>query len=201
MKYLKKIELPSHLSDLAEEIVVDKLVASPENKKLKVFLHSNRLIQRKEIHALEYEIHKQIFHGAGNLCVEIMESFHLSHFYTPEAVYQAYRESILEDLMEIGKLDYHIISTADVAFAEDNRVIFSIQDTVVSRDRQPQLIKELSEIFNTRCGVNARIEIEFIEPEFNKYKEEDTYRINMMVKNISDRLNKKEHSDDGAQFL
>ena len=197
----EKIELPSHLSVLAEEIVVDKLVASPENKKLKVFLHCNRLIQRKEIRALEYEIHKQIFHGAANLRVEIKESFHLSQFYTPEALYQAYRESILEDLMEIGKLDYHIISTADVTFANDNRVIFFIHDTVVSRDRQPQLVKELSEIFNTRCGVNARIEIEYKEPEFNKYKEEDTYRINMMVKNISDRLNKKEHSDDGAQFL
>ncbi len=197
----EKIELPAHLSDLAEEIVIEKLVAIPENKKLKVHLQSKRLIDRKDIHALEYEIHKQIFRGTSSLRVEICETFALSEYYTAESVYQAYRESILEDMMEIGKLDYHIIASADVSFENGNKVIFTIQDTVVSRDRQAQLVKELNDIFNRRCGIDACIEIAFKEPEFNKYKEEDAYKINMMVKSISDRINKKGNTDAGAEFL
>ena len=85
----EKIELPAHLSDLAEEIVIEKLVAIPENKKLKVHLQSKRLIARKDIHALEYEIHKQIFRGTSSLRVEICETFALSEYYTAESVYQA----------------------------------------------------------------------------------------------------------------
>ena len=185
----EKIELPAHLSDLAEEIVIEKLVAIPENKKLKVHLQSKRLIARKDIHALEYEIHKQIFRGTSSLRVEICETFTLSEYYTAESVYQAYRESILEDMMEIGKLDYHIIASADVSFENGNKVIFTIQDTVVSRDRQAQLVKELNDIFNRRCGIDARIEIAFKEPEFNKYKEEE--KISDMKKRAIELLNKR----------
>ncbi len=195
------LSLRPDLEALVAETEVTRLVASPENKKLKVYLNSNRLISKKDIHEIENAIHKQVLHNAGNIRVEICEKFHLSHYYTIENLFTAYRESIMDELMELGKLDYHIIASSDVSFGEDNSIIFTIQDTLVARDRQAQLVSVLSYIFTERCGLDARVAIAYKEPVLDKYKEEDNYRINMLVKNISERLGMKGNSETGKEFL
>ncbi len=194
------LELKKELEELFSETMVERLTADTTGEFLRIYLVSKRLISKKHIHIVEEAIRKQKFAHTG-VKVQIHETFLLSQYYNVEKLYHAYKDSILEALDDSGHLDYHLVSKADVSFENDNTIVFTMDDTLVARDREAQISRVINDILHIRCGLDAKVIIRYKEAVTRKYKEEDEYKLNMMVRNIVERAYGNKNNPDGSAFL
>ena len=84
---------------LLEHIQVEKVSANKEGSKMRIYVSSDILVEKRIIFDLEGIIKRQIF-PTKKIQIKILENFRLSEQYTPKNLYDAYKESILLELRE-----------------------------------------------------------------------------------------------------
>ena len=144
-----KIENPLH--DRLEETSVERVAASRRRDMLRVYLLSTHLIGKEEIWETEKAIKKQLFPQA-DLTVRIRERFELSSQYTPQNLVEAYWESILAELMECSHIEYNAFKTAEISYPEPDRMVITVEDTMLNRSKEEELLYVLDRIFVSGAG-------------------------------------------------
>ena len=109
------LTLRGEIHNLMEEVEVVKVTSNRAKDAIKVYIESNRLIEKPQIFFIENEIMKQLFPDRG-ITVKIMEKFNLSMQYTPERLMDIYRDSILEELRAYSLLLYNLFRCAGMKF-------------------------------------------------------------------------------------
>ena len=180
------LKLDTGLRDLYEQVTVDKVSSTKRKDFLRVYLSSDRLIQKEDIFRVESEIKRQFFPNAS-MVIKFYERFHLSAQYDPVKLMDAYRDSILLELREYSPVEYNLFKKADFAFTENGRLVLTVEDTVLGKGKAEELIHILEKIFNERCGLPMEVQIAYKEHITGKYKEEDEHRLAMQVAEISKR--------------
>ena len=180
------LKLDTGLRDLYEQVTVDKVSSTKRKDFLRVYLSSDRLIQKEDIFRVESEIKRQFFPNAS-MVIKFYERFHLSAQYDPVKLMDAYRDSILLELREYSPVEYNLFKKADFAFTENGRLVLTVEDTVLGKGKAEELIHILEKIFNERCGIPMEVQIAYKEHITGKYKEEDEHRLAMQVAEISKR--------------
>ena len=180
------LKLDTGLRDLYEQVTVDKVSSTKRKDFLRVYLSSDRLIQKEDIFRVESEIKRQFFPNAS-MIIKFYERFHLSAQYDPVKLMDAYRDSILLELREYSPVEYNLFKKADFAFTENGRLVLTVEDTVLGKGKAEELIHILEKIFNERCGLPMEVQIAYKEHITGKYKEEDEHRLAMQVAEISKR--------------
>ena len=182
-----KIENPLH--DKLEQAEIEKVTSSKLKDYLRIYLFSTRLILKEDIWKTEKEIQKQLFPGAS-LTVKIIERYELSSQYTPENLMQLYKESILEELKEYSHIEYNAFRTADIEYSKDGNVSLILEDTVLNRSVEAELVRVLEKIIVERCGLKCSILIGYHEAKIGKFAEDDELKIRMKVNEIYKRVRK-----------
>lgn len=180
------LKLDNEKKDLMEQAQVVRVSATRNKDFLRIYVESDRLIQKETIFQVEKEIKKQLFPSA-NMTVKIYEKFHLSMQYNPETLFDVYKESILLEVREYSHLLHNILKNADFLFKEEGKVTLMIADTVLAKGRSEELFSILDKIINERCGMNAQLVVEYKEAETGKFKDEDERKIAFQVAQISAR--------------
>lgn len=180
-----KIEGP--LYDRLEQAAVERVSASRRRDFLHVYLFSARLIQKEDIWKAEEEIKRQLFQNAG-VSVKIHERFELSAQYTPENLMDAYGESILEELKNYSHIEYNAFRTAEISYPEQGRMALTIEDNVMNRSKEAELIRVLEKILVERCGMQCSIDVGYREAKTGKYAEDDARKLQMKVAEIAKRV-------------
>ncbi len=180
-----KIENPLH--DRLEETSVERVAASRRRDMLRVYLLSTHLIGKEEIWETEKAIKKQLFPQA-DLTVRIRERFELSSQYTPQNLVEAYWESILAELMECSHIEYNAFKTAEISYPEPDRMVITVEDTMLNRSKEEELLYVLDRIFVERCGLKVSPEIVYKEARPGKFAEDEDLRIRLKVDEISRRI-------------
>ncbi len=191
-----KIESPLH--DRLEQAVVDRVSTSKRKDVLRIYLFSTRLILKMDIRKTEEEIKKQLFPGAM-LSVIIQERFELSSQYTPENLMKEYRDSILEELREYSHIEYTAFRTAEIAYSGADKMTLTVEDTVLNRSKETELVRVLEKIFVERCGLCCSIGIEYREAVTGKFAEDDALKIQMKVDEIAKRVIHAKSEQKAAQ--
>ena len=93
------LKLNKAIHDIMEQSDVERISANRRKDFLRIYLYSERLIEKDDIWTVEREIKKQLFPNV-NIVVKIYERFMLSSQYTPEKLMTIYRDSILAELQE-----------------------------------------------------------------------------------------------------
>ena len=91
------LNIADELKELLKLVVVEKVTMTKDRSSIRVYIRSPRLIHKKNIYALEDGIAKQLFPGRP-ITIKILEKYRLSAQYTPEKLYDVYRDSILMEL-------------------------------------------------------------------------------------------------------
>ena len=78
------------MRELLELVTVEKVTTDRERSFIRLYIESERLIQKRNIYILEASIKKQLFSGYQTE-VKIQEKFRLSAQYDPEKLMDAYR--------------------------------------------------------------------------------------------------------------
>ncbi|MFG6324049.1 MAG: PolC-type DNA polymerase III [Lachnospiraceae bacterium] len=182
--------------DFFEQVAVEKITATKRKDLLRIYIRSERLIEKEVIYAVENEIKRQFF-PREYLIVKIYEKFILSEQYTPEKLMGVYKESMLMELKECEHMLYTMFRQADIRFPEDNVMELILEDSVIAKSKEEELVGILDKVLNERCGFRVKFETSYKEAKTGKYKEDDELRIKKIVAGISSRLEGKAGGEYG----
>ncbi len=153
-----------------ERVWVEKITQSRDFRVIHIYLVSEHLIPKKMIYILEGMIKQQLF-PHRQVIVQIEERYRLSAQYTPENLWNAYRDSILLEFLYQGKLLRKVFEEGEIGFAED-AVLVTLPDHAVARNKAEEVRALLRKIFCERCGVAADIRMTFGVTEQRSFEEE-----------------------------
>ena len=142
---------------LFADVEVKKITTNSGRDFLHVHLKSHHLIPKKKIWQMEQRIKEQLF-GTSSVKLQILEEYELSELYTPEAVMEEYKESLILELKEISVLAANMFSQAEVNYEEGNVVRLELLDTIVSEGRKEEILNLLD---GQRCSCRNLCENRF----------------------------------------
>lgn len=177
------LKLNDGLSEWLEMASVTKVSCNPAKTRVWVYLKSTRWIHKKHIFSLEDQIQRQCFPGL-NVCVRVIERFYLSEQYTPQNFLEAYRTSMEIELRNYNMLEYNLFKQAKLEFPDTHSMKMYLPDTVISRQKSEILVEYMHKVFCERCGMDLKVEIQFIERPESKYRKNAELQIQQEVANV-----------------
>ena len=177
------LKLEEELEGLLDTTEVTKISANHEHTHIRIYLRAKRLIFKKNIWKLEKAITEQIFQNRG-IQVKIIESYELSEQYTPKSLIEVYKDSILDELNAYSVLEYNLLRTADMEFPEEDRLILTMDETIIAKTRTDEIIKFLEKVICERCGMNLKIFPQYRKPQESKYRKNSEEQIRQEVAGI-----------------
>ncbi len=168
---------------LMEQVSVERISTTKARDFLRIYILSERLIEKKKIWYLEKEIKKQLF-PQSNMVIKIYEKFHLSSQYTPEKLMQVYEKSILEELRDYSPVEYSIFRNATIAYPDLQTVKVTLEDSVMAKGKAEEVIHILDKILNERCGFSVHIETGYKEKKENTHLAEMERKVENRVAEI-----------------
>lgn len=180
------LQVKKNLTDAFTDVKVEHIITTKRRDFLRIYISADRLVEKKDVHAMEEQIKAQLFAGTS-LTVKIYEHFHLSAQYTPEILYREYEESILVELREYSPVMFSMLKKAKVSFDGD-KMLMQIEEMVPYKEKASELTSLLEKIFEERCGIFVHIVTEYISPKGNESrKEEEKERMRRQVAQITQR--------------
>ena len=158
------LHIGEELKELLKLVMVEKVSMPKDRSSLRIYIVSPRLIHKKNIYSMEEGIAKQLFPGRS-ITVKILEKYRLSAQYTPEKLYQVYKDSILMEFKNFGMIEYNILRRAETAFEAEDTMVMTIEDNLIYRERSKEVGRILEKIFTERCGLPAEVRFSFTKAE------------------------------------
>ena len=177
------LKLEEELEGLLNTTEVTKISANHEHTHIRIYLRAKRLIFKKNIWKLEKAITEQIFQNRA-IQVKIIESYELSEQYTPKSLIEVYKDSILDELNAYSVLEYNLLRTADMEFPEEDRLILTMDETIIAKTRTDEIIEFLEKVICERCGMNLKIFPQYRKPQESKYRKNSEEQIRQEVAGI-----------------
>ena len=177
------LKLEEELEGLLDTTEVTKISANHEHTHIRIYLRAKRLIFKKNIWKLEKSITEQIFQNRA-IQVKIIESYELSEQYTPKSLIEVYKDSILDELNAYSVLEYNLLRTADMEFPEEDRLILTMDETIIAKTRTDEIIEFLEKVICERCGMDLKIFPQYRKPQESKYRKNSEEQIRQEVAGI-----------------
>ena len=166
------LKLDGVQKDLFEQVVVERITSTRRKDILRIYINSERLIEKDIVYNTEKEIKKQFF-PKDDICIKIYEKFVLSEQYTPEKLMDIYRDCILLELKQCEHMLYTMFRQADIQFSQEDKMQLVLEDSVIARSKEDELICILDKVINERCGFKVKFEVFYKDAATSKYKEDD----------------------------
>lgn len=128
------LNIADELKELLKLVVVEKVTMTKDRSSIRVYIRSPRLIHKKEYLCLRGRDREAAVPGE-TITIKILEKYRLSAQYTPEKLYDVYRDSILMELKNYGMIEYNILRRADTKFVTDDKMVMTIEDNLIYRER------------------------------------------------------------------
>ena len=161
------LHIDAGLSDLLEQVRVEKVTSNRAKNFIRVYLVSGKLIHKEQLFQLEKAMKKQLF-GNKDITIKILERYELSGQYHPEKLMELYRDSILFELRNYSMLEYQLFRSAKITFPESHILKLELPKTTLGEDAADELIRILYKIFTERCGFDIKIQTEFVDKKEEK---------------------------------
>ncbi len=178
-----ELKVNQDMEKLLADVEVTKVSTNRQQNHLRVYLLSTRLIWKSNIFHLEGNIKKQLF-PHHDVSVKIIEKYQLSGQYNPKKLMDAYKDSILEEFRAYSLLAYNVLRMAQMNFPEENKMILTLEDSVIARQKSEEVVQILEKIICERCGMDVNIQVEYAKPKEKKYKKNSDIQIENEVKSI-----------------
>ncbi len=191
------LKLEKSLQDLFEQVLVEKVSATKRKDFIRIYISCDRLIQKETVLFVEEAIKTKLFPNA-DITIKIYEKYQLSSQYNPEKLMNAYRDSILMELREYDHIEYNTFKNASVTYPEEQKVVLTVEDSVLARSKEDDLLRVLDKIFNERCGFSCIFTMDYTEPVQKKRREEDELKIAKQVAEITARAGRSSEGAEGS---
>ena len=192
----RNLELDKRNKILFENVTVTQVSATKSRDFVRVYISSSHIIPKASIYKVEKLLRKQLF-VKGNGKVRILERYTLADTYTPQIVFDAYKDSISLELEKYGVTEKTMFDNATVSFPKEDVMHFLIEDNGYLRLKKDELLRIINKIFNERFNLAVEVEFEFVEPVKEKPKTDSVYEYVELPKYMkSESSEVTEESDD-----
>lgn len=154
------LKLSGSTKDLFGESNVERVSVTKKQDYIKIYLSSERLIQKRDIWKTEEQIKKQLFKDVP-ITIRIFEKFKLSAQYSPENLMEEYQESFFEEIKRYNPIEYTILKKTEFRFPSENVMELDFEDTVLGRQNSDDLERIFDKVLNERCGLGVKLQISF----------------------------------------
>ena len=194
------LQLNHEMKGLLSEATVTKVASNRNRDFIRVYFDNTRLIPKRDIWRLEEDMRQQLFPNQ-KMQIKLMEHYRLSGQYTAKTLLDTYKESMLCEIKEYSLLLYNIFRKAEIRFEEDMQMMLILEDTLIARESQDELIEVLDKIIRERCGIQTKFDIQFVEKKESHYKKDTDHQIDLEVESIVRRTAaaKSEHEQEHAE--
>ena len=194
------LQLNHEMKGLLSEATVTKVASNRNRDFIRVYFDNTRLIPKRDIWRLEEDMRQQLFPNQ-KMQIKLMDHYRLSSQYTAKTLLDTYKESMLCEIKEYSLLLYNIFRKAEIRFEEDMQMTLILEDTLIARESQDELIEVLDKIIRERCGIQTKFDIQFVEKKESHYKKDTDHQIDLEVESIVRRTAaaKSEHEQEHAE--
>ena len=175
------LNLTDRQKKIFDDVSVENVVLSSENKMIDIYLVSSHVVAYREICLLEYAL--GVFFGSTDLDIKIHDRFELSKQYDAEAFFKEYKESILQIFKAENILEFDMLYQGRFEM-KDSSVYISCEDDDLYRGREYNLKENLIKIFEQKAGFSITVDIEYVEPSNEKEKKREIFKFPSKQKNI-----------------
>ncbi|MCB6607426.1 PolC-type DNA polymerase III [[Clostridium] symbiosum] len=165
------LHIADNVRELFELVKVEKVATTRDRSSIRIYIDSPRLIHKQNIYKLEEGIKSQLFPGKA-VTIKILEKYHLSGQYTPRKLMDVYRDSILMELKNYSILLYNMFRKAELAFDEKDLLTMELEDTMITKDKAPELVRILEKIFTERCNIPMEVKLTYRPAQVRKRDED-----------------------------
>ncbi len=193
------LNVSAGLQGLFGQAKVTKVSMTSARDLLRVYVTSEKLIEKKQIYEAEKAIRDQIFPDVP-MKVKILEKFTLSRQYTPKTLMDTYRESILAELRSYNVFEYNLFREAKCAFPQEDVMELTMPDSIVAQGKTEELLRILEKIFCERCGMSLKIQVIMEEASESNAMKNSELRIRQEVDAVIERVSagRKEKKEEAA---
>ena len=180
------LKLNQAVSARFEPVSVERVSTTRNKDMLRVYLFSERLLQKEDIFYAEQEIKKQLFSRA-NMTVRLLERYVLSAQYDLKKLMEAYYDSLLLELRAYDHVLFSMMKKAHFSYPDEHELVVEVEDTVLARGKEQDLKHILDNLLQKRFSMHAEAEITYREAAVNKHRQEDEERLRREVVDIVSR--------------
>lgn len=190
------LKVNQEIRTLFTEIEVEKVTTNAERDYLHIYLFATHLLQKKWIYKMETMIKEQLF-GMSPVQIKIYENYQLSAQYTPENLFQEYKDSISLELKEMSVVGQSVFQNAVCDFITPDTLCLELEDTIVARGKERMIVDVIQDVFCKRCQVPVQVTVTYRQAKQSKIQTHNAMQlqqeINAIVEeNASKIMQKKE---------
>ena len=167
LNILPDLKLSHEMAELFETVECEKVAASRDHSRIKIYIHSDRLIAHKAIRETERAIRSQMFKDQVDVC--LVEKYHLSRQYTPARLLEAYTGSLIDELEEEGELSANLFRKAEKTFLEPFVLELKVEENCIAQVKMEKLKQKLEHIFSERFDMPLGIVLGWLPKKKSKY--------------------------------
>ena len=167
LNILPDLKLSHEMTELFETVECEKVAASRDHSRIKIYIHSDRLIAHKAIRETERAIRSQMFKDQVDVC--LVEKYHLSRQYTPARLLEAYTGSLIDELEEEGELSANLFRKAEKTFLEPFVLELKVEENCIAQVKMEKLKHKLEHIFSERFDIPLEIVLGWLPKKKSKY--------------------------------
>ena len=167
LNILPDLKLSHEMTELFETVECEKVAASRDHSRIKIYIHSDRLIAHKAIRETERAIRSQMFKDQVDVC--LVEKYHLSRQYTPARLLEAYTGSLIDELEEEGEVSANLFRKAEKTFLEPFVLELKVEENCIAQVKMEKLKQKLEHIFAERFDMPLGIVLGWLPKKKSKY--------------------------------
>ena len=183
MEVFPGLKLSEDIQDLFAQTEVERVATTRNRDILRIYMNSERLIQKPQIYKAEQTIRQQLF-PRMRMSIKIIEKFRLSEQYSPRTLMDVYYDSILTEFKNYSRVEYNLFAQAKWEFTEDRKLTLHIPDSVIAREKSDEIVRVLEKIFCERCGMDLITAVEYEAPKESKYRKNSEEQIAREIQEI-----------------
>ncbi len=199
LEVFQTLKLDPHTKEELTDVKVEKISTTEKKDLVRIYLSSNRLIEKADVVKAEKEIKNQLFKGT-NLTVKIYEKFSLSSQYTPGNLLDMYGDSIMLEFKNYDPIEYTILKTASYEFPESDVVNIVLEESVIAEKKASDIQRIFEKILNERCGFAVKVFISYKKAEAKKKKTDYSKETSMLAQKLeaAEQKSDKQHEKKKA---
>ncbi len=176
LEVFQNLTLSEELKSIFELVDITRITANSEHTKMRIYIESSRLIEKSAIFKVREELRKALRTGK-KISIEIIEKYILSQQYTPENLFDIYKESIILELNESSPIIATMLKKAPTRFDESGRLVIDLESSIVSEARMKILKETIETIFRDRFDMPLEVRIEKRILNSHRYAERNARRL------------------------
>ncbi|MGN0497293.1 MAG: PolC-type DNA polymerase III [Lachnospiraceae bacterium] len=185
-----------NIYQLLKQVNVTAATLKKSEKTLQVNIESNVLIEKKDIFIIEDLLCEYV--SQGKIAVKLIEHYNLSEQYNLETLIDIYKDSILQELDEMSKVEFRFLKNAEW-FVNDNIITLTMEDNFVTKGRSDEIKKYLEAMFYDRFGYEVIIGFDYSEEQKEAIRRANEHKYKLEVEEIMSKQQDNEVKQDDSK--